>query len=34
MGLTDRGLDTRTVGFERLEDWLNFFDFGEAALVD
>ena len=34
MGLADRGLDTRTAGLDRLEDWLNFFDFGEAALVD
>ena len=33
-GLADRGLDTRTAGLDRLEDWLNFFDFGEAALVD
>ena len=34
MGLADRGLDTRTAGLDRLGDWLNFFDFGEAALVD
>ena len=34
MGLADRGLDTRTAGLDCLEDWLNFFDFGEAALVD
>ncbi|MGC1345081.1 MAG: hypothetical protein WA863_03045, partial [Methyloceanibacter sp.] len=27
-------MDTRTAGLDCLEDWLNFFDFGEAALVD
>src|SRR5262249_11022153 len=34
MGLADRALDARTLGLERLEARLRFFDFGAAALVD